>query len=231
MSSLSLDKHEVHIWHAALVLTPEQEEAQRRLLSTDEIKRADRFRFAMHRQRYIAARSLLRRVLGRYLDVDPATIHFSYADHGKPYLDQVSLQFNLSHSDEMAVIALTEEYPIGVDIEKISTTYNDAVAKRFFSESEYSQLIELPPDQRITAFYRIWSRKEAIIKALGEGLRFPLSQFSVSIKTEIESIVLDHHGMTTWHLESFTVHPAYQSAFATRQSVNKVIVGEWNKAM
>lgn len=227
MKNFVLKKHEVHLWHASLVIELDRESELMLLLSPDEKVRAEKFKFYIHRQRYIAARGILRCILSHYLGIKAQDIQFSYYLHGKPYLLQTNLQFNLSHSCDIAVYALTLDNAIGVDIEKIGKTYCDALAKRFFNQKEYRQLTELPILQRTHAFYRIWSRKEAILKAMGAGLSFPLSQFWVSLDSQKQQVSLNFNGISNWHLESFILHPEYESAFAVQSEVEKICYWKW----
>lgn len=227
---LTLQPHEVNLWCASLALTAGQIDALKIVLHPDEIQRADRFRFPIHRQRFIAARGILRYILSYYLDSEPQDIEFAYHHRGKPYLINTDVQFNLSHSHDMAVYAVTLHHAIGIDIERISDKFEEAVAKRYFSSEEYKQLMALPIERRLSAFYLIWSRKEAIIKAIGEGLSFPLSSFSVSIDEMKEDLTVDFNGKSQWHLEGFLINPEYQSAFATQQQVEKIVYWQWTPA-
>lgn len=221
----TLDNHEVQIWHSSLDISPEQQAIFLQTLSPDEVKRAQRFRFETHRSHFIAARGILRQLLGSYLNKTPQELVFEYNDHGKPFLPNTTLQFNVSHSHDIAVYAFTNNYPIGIDIEQVRNTYEDAVAKRYFSSQEYADLSQLPESERALTFYKIWSRKEAIIKALGIGLSFPLSSFSVNIHVDTEEITLSD--ALLWHLESLVINTNYQSAYATQQQINLCNIKEF----
>lgn len=215
--------NELHIWSANLSITPEQEIKKIALLSSDECERAYRFHFQKDRQRFIAARSILREILSFYLEVLPKEIVFGYAKAAKPFLlapNHIPLQFNLSHSSELALYAITLNQAIGVDIEKVQPDYNQGTAKRYFSLKEYNALMQLPSEERITGFYRIWSRKEALLKATGKGLTLPLSSFSVAAHDITELISLNQK--ETWTLLPLSIHDDYQSAVATNQPVKKI---------
>lgn len=220
---MQIEPHEIHIWSANLVITPEQENNKMALLSMDEREKALRFHFPIHRQRYIAARSTLREILSFYLTSAPQDIVFSYSKNEKPLLlipRESPLQFNLSHSDDLAIYALTLHHPIGIDVEKIKESYHPGIAERFFSSQENNELMRLPVKDRIIGFYRIWSRKEAIIKATGKGLSTPLSAFSVSATDKYETIVLNQD--ERWSLFPLFIQNGYQAAVATYQSVKKI---------
>ncbi len=229
-SNFTLNKHTVHLWRVALTDFATQEKELLSLLSPDEVQRAERFRFNIHRVRYLTARAMLRKILSLYINIAPEKIIFSYGKRGKPYLrdNPLDLQFNLSHSEDMAVYALTQQEEIGVDIEKMSAEYKESIAKRFFSSQEYLQLAALSKQEQIVGFYHLWARKEAVIKALGEGLFAPLADFSVSAQEKVETLVLTHAQKEhSYHIESFNVHPDYQAAFATSQTVENIFYWEW----
>jgi 4'-phosphopantetheinyl transferase len=220
---MQIETNEIHIWSADLAISEAQLSDKFALLSPDEIKRANRFRFPIHKQRFIAARSMLRNLIGLYTGVLPEEIIFSYDPNGKPFLqfpDLTRIKFNLSHSDDVAVYAFTLDHPIGIDIEKIESGYNAEVTERFFTPQENAALLNLPPEERPAGFYRIWSRKEAVIKAVGKGLAIPLSSFSVSVNDDFETVMIDNN--ERWSLLPVFLQSAYQSAVATNQIVKKV---------
>lgn len=219
---MQIEPNEIHIWSANLAITPEQQNKKITLLSKDEQERAKRFHFAIHGKRFIAARSMLREILSLYLTIAPQDIAFTYGENEKPCLltpTPMALQFNLSHSENLAIYAITMHYDIGIDIEKIQDSYNADVAERFFSPQENRELQNLPSEDRCTGFYRLWSRKEAIVKATGKGLA-ALSAFSVSASDLYETIVLNQN--ESWSLLPLSIHNEYQSAVATNQPVKKI---------
>ena len=218
---MQLTTNEIHIWSTNLTMTPASEKDWLPLLSSDEHQRAMRFIFPIHQQRFIAARSILRQILSLYLNIAPQAIIFAYTEYHKPYIrDYPEIRFNLAHSHEMAVYALTLHHAIGIDIEKIKPTYKSAVAKRYFSREENRELMQLSNEERVLGFYQLWSKKEAIVKAVGKGLSIPLSSFSVSIRKEFEIIELEN---ASWSLLSLPIHPDYSSALASNQSVKSVL--------
>ncbi|MES2217541.1 MAG: 4'-phosphopantetheinyl transferase superfamily protein [Pseudomonadota bacterium] len=213
-----LAPQEVQLWQASLQRDAATVQIFETLLSEDELKRAKRFLSPVHQRRFIVARGILRTLLGRYLVCEPRALKFLYAEHGKPYIEDTDLNFNVSHSDEMAVYAFTRQAEIGVDIEKVETVFKAALAKRFFSNDEYEMLTALFGDQQERGFYRVWARKEAIIKGLGEGLHIPLDSFSVSLEV-MQQLKFSEN---IWHLQSFTVDPAYEAAFALSTPPKKI---------
>ncbi len=212
----------IYVWQIDLSATGQEQEFLG-LLSPDELERAQRFKFAIHRQRYIMARGSLRQILSSYIGIPAHEIVFQYGQHGKPFLAEGFPQFNISHSDNMALIAITKDRAIGVDIEKIKPEYKEDVAKRFFSEKEYAALQQLPEAGRISGFYAIWTKKEALIKALGEGLFTPLNEFTVSPHCAPETISLSFQGKSiVYYVQSLSVHPEYQAAVATSEELLKI---------
>lgn len=173
---------EVHIWRAGL--TPPKADAPRlsAILSEDERERAARFHFDRHRTAYITARATLRRILSLYLDTAPEHVAFTYSARGKPAVRDASIYFNLSHSEDAALYAIAREPLLGVDIEWIrAMTDLDMTARRFFSPAECAELLNLDAQDRRVAFFRCWTRKEAYIKAIGDGLHAPLDRFQVTL--------------------------------------------------
>ena len=180
-ANLTLKKNEVHLWRAEL---DRDFQPFASILSADETLRAERFYFEQHRQRFIVGRGLLRNILSRYLAIEPAQLQFEYGSRGKPELSQAfsgsKLQFNLSHSQGLALYGFTCDRRIGVDLEYLRpVTDAQKIAQRFFSDSESNSISALPPSDQQKAFYRCWTGKEAYLKATGEGLA-GLEQVEVS---------------------------------------------------
>src|SRR5260363_377522 len=146
------------------------------LLDNDEKAKANRFHFNIHRHRFIAARGILRCLAGQLLGQPPNALQFSYTSYGKPILKEYPrLQFNLSHSHDRAIYAFTLDMAIGVDIEYQNSQCDvESIAKRFFTAREFNALQTLPGPEKIATFFKLWVRKEAVLKALGYGLSWPL---------------------------------------------------------
>lgn len=193
-AELHLEPTVVHVWAAPLDLTLEQIARLATVLSTDELERADKFRFPHLRSRYIAARGSLRGLLGRYLQFDPAALEFSYSSRGKPTLKGHGtelLHFNLAHSHELALICITRAAPVGVDVERIRPMHDaDRIAERFFSAREAEAFRNVPVAEQDAAFFSLWTRKEAWLKATGEGISESLSKFEVTFLPGDEPRVL-----------------------------------------
>lgn len=185
-SGLGLDPGSVHVWSVRLDPPPEVVERLGRSLSADEWERARRFRFERHQRQYVVGRGALRALLAAYLGTLPELIRFTYGPRGKPFLapplDAGGLFFNLSNSDELALVGLVHGVEIGVDVEYLKRMPDcEVIAERFFSESERKVLRELPAARKEEAFFNCWTRKEAYLKAVGEGLAAPLDSFDVTL--------------------------------------------------
>lgn len=175
--------NEIHIWRVnfpnLLSIVPELQ----KILDTDERAKAKRFHFDKDRSRYVISHASTRVILGDYTHNTPGKLRFSINEFGKPEMQDSPLHFNLSHSGDFALIAVSPLAPIGVDIERIESKRAELnLAKRFFSPAEVEQLEQLNREQYTNGFFNAWTRKEAYIKARGGGLSIPLDGFSVSLK-------------------------------------------------
>jgi 4'-phosphopantetheinyl transferase len=212
-------KNEVHLWLASLEAGHVDPEGILGILSEEEGARAGRFRFRPDRDRFLLGRATLRSVLGRYLRKSPAHISFSLGPQGKPRLTEGdgALQFNFSHSGKWALLAVASERSVGVDIERIDPDRaTDEIAGRFFAPDEVAALRGIPPAGRVGAFFRCWTRKEAYIKARGEGLWIPLQTFSVPIGPAIGRRLLrsdlGEAEIARWELADLRAVPGYAAA-------------------
>jgi 4'-phosphopantetheinyl transferase len=183
--SCALRDGEIDVWCVELNRPAEQARSLLQILAPDERNRAERFHFPSDRRHFINARGMLRVLLGRYLGMPPAGLQFCYGPFGKPSLAPQfggdTLRFNVSHSHELALYALTRGREIGIDIEYIRAGFaGDEMAEGFFSPREVETLRALPEDLKTQAFFNCWTRKEAYVKARGEGLSLPLKQFDVA---------------------------------------------------
>lgn len=221
--TLILLRNEVHVWRAALNRPGGQERGLGQTLSDDEHERAAGFRFQRDRERFIAARGMLRVILGSYLKMEPRTLQFCYGPHGKPALASQcgvdALCFNSSHSHELFLCAVTRGRDIGVDLEHVRGGMNvEEISERFFSPPEIATLRSVPPERKQKAFFACWTRKEAYIKAKGDGLALPLDSFSVSCspgEPEARLSVQGHPEETSrWSLWELNPDPSYVAALA-----------------
>jgi 4'-phosphopantetheinyl transferase len=173
----------VDVWFSSLDAQPTLLESLRTALSPDELERAARFHFARDRDRYIVGRGLLRALLAEQVQVEPAELRFDYTAYGKPRLrGHDAITFNVSHSASRAVFAIADGAQVGVDVEVLDSKPSDElVARQFFSAPEVGEFLSLPLATRPRAFLTTWTRKEAYIKARGEGLSLPLQDFDVTL--------------------------------------------------
>jgi len=212
---LTLAPAEVHLWQATL--DDRLAGGLRYLLSADEISRADRLHFAQDRIQFIAARGLLRTLLQAYLGINSDELQFAYAEKGKPSLketQQSAINFNLAHSQSMAIYAFACDREVGVDLEYVREDLAaERIAERFFSSRESEMLKSLPAELRKEAFFNCWTRKEAYIKARGEGLSMALDEFDVSLGPGEPAFLLRNHKepaeVTRWRMRSVPVPSGY----------------------
>lgn len=228
---------EVHLWRATLDLPPGRTREYKRFLSRDELARANRFVVRSARDRYTVARAVLRSLLSRYISAPPADLRFSYTDYGKPDLARpaTSLRFNVSHSHDLAVYALTAGLPVGVDVEYLhrrAVVDRLKIAHRFFSDREYNALASMPPYRRDQAFLACWTRKEAFVKAIGQGLSCPLDQFDVTVDPNEPAELLATHWDVSdaqrWTMASFDSGPDYIGALAVMTRDVRLSFWQWD---
>ena len=202
---------EVQLWAVDLEPSPARVEELRWLLTPEEVARADRFHFDRHRRRFIVRRGVLRLLVAKYLERNPREVRFGEGEKGKPFVTQEAtgpdayLHFNLSDSKDLAVYAFTRGAELGVDVEILRPMPDaQAIAERFFSAEEQERLRGVPPEGKARAFFNCWTRKEAYIKAIGEGLSEPLDRFSVTLLPE-EPARFVHLGGDTRRAEEWTL--------------------------
>jgi len=215
-AALDLSDEVVHVWRARLALEPEVLARLRLTLSPTELARAERFVLDRDRERFVAAHGVLRNVLSKYLHCAPQTVEFSHGPFGKPAVsagrEQPSLRFNLSHSCDLALIALGRKREVGIDLERVRSHFGgEEIAKRYFSPIEVSELRTVPSNLQSEAFFLCWTRKEAYIKATGKGLQTPLDGFTVSL-TPGAPAELKSADESSWTLRSLSPEAGYAAA-------------------
>ncbi len=183
---LSLSDDEAHIWAVRIDETHAPADKWLAFLSHDERRRAEQFQLEAPRRRFIAARTALRRLLGTYLDMPAAEISLTYSPRGKPLLDGTSaaelLQFNVAHTHDLALVAVTRGCGVGVDIERLrAVSHLESIARRYFHPAEVSEILGAAVEWRNEVFLRCWTAKEAVIKAVGTGLTDSLADFCVPV--------------------------------------------------
>jgi 4'-phosphopantetheinyl transferase len=177
----AIGQGEAALWFVSLHEPGSTIEAAVSVLSAEEVRRADRFRFSLHKNRFILAHAALRHVLGIYSRCPASSIDFSISPHGKPSLTnnhRGKIEFNLSHSEDLAVVAVSFGSILGVDVEQVREMPDwRQMARQFFSDAEISAIERAPLAEKSTMFLRFWTRKEALLKAIGTGLQDDLSCF------------------------------------------------------
>jgi len=219
-----IPENHASLWYANLDINLKQQEYYKKVLCKDELNRAQKFRFVKDKNAYIAARGL---------DLDPQEIEFEYETYGKPkYKFSTKLQFNVSHSGNMVVIAFLNTFTMGVDVEHIKNDFDTLeIAQNFFSKAEIKALGDFPKELQHQVFFRCWTRKESFIKAKGSGLSFPLDAFTVSIDKDNDAKLLETHWnpkeKKEWKLFSFIPSPGYIGALAVQGKVNTITLNKW----
>ncbi len=232
-----LDAAVVHVWRVPLKAPDAHLARLARVLSADERERADRFAFPDLRRRFLVGRGVLRSILGRYTGLPAAAIRLRYGPRGKPALDEPehadSIRFNVSNSHELALVAVARGREVGVDLEWTERPIADAepIAERFFSPVECAALRALPASLREAGFYTCWTRKEAFIKALGDGLALPLDAFDVSLAPDAPAALLAGRGpaadIDRWELHALDPGPGYRAALVVEGHGCRIVTRDW----
>lgn len=221
----------VSIWLFSLQATAHARDMLASLLSADERERAARFVYDLHRDRYIVAHGAMRRILGETLGRPPADLVFVNNAWGKPELAGAGAPFfNLSHTADLGALAIGWRCPIGVDVEQVRPVEQE-VARHSFSLAEQAELSRLSPQDWLQGFYRCWTRKEAVIKALGLGLAQPLDAFDVTLAPDAPPRLLRLAGQpeapSQWQLVHFAPADGILGAFAAPLSGNELRFRSW----
>jgi 4'-phosphopantetheinyl transferase len=211
---LMLPDRDLQIWSTRLDRDRAQIDEFSQFLTADERHRAAKFVNPLHGDRWIVARGCLRQILAQYLDLNPTQIEFSYGAQGKPALAGSQFQFNLSHSGDRAVYAISAQSPVGIDIEYIHPIAAADLVDRFFSATEQAIFHNLPIDLQQAAFFHAWVQKEAYLKACGTGLHTPLDKIEVSIDPHTPAAIISAPLAGIWRIQKLEISPDYASAIA-----------------
>jgi 4'-phosphopantetheinyl transferase len=225
-----MDASGVHVWLVHLPSARRHLTRCDEVLSLDERERARRFRFEEHQERSTLSRGILRHLLGRYLDCSPRQLRFEYGPQGKPAVAGAAMAFNLSHSADFAVLAFTRTANVGVDIEavRLDMVRQEEIAGKYFAPRELEQFMSCPEPQRARAFFQFWSRKEAFVKARGDGILSGLNQFAVPLA---QTRVFDHSGevLPRWTILDLPEVPGCCGAFAVQEPAPVPQFFEWHE--
>jgi 4'-phosphopantetheinyl transferase len=234
---LNLAGNEVHVWAALLNVAPAALKKFGATLSKSEKDRAAKFRFDKHRNRFIAGRGLMRTALGRYLQIHPGKLDFVSSKRGKPQLSSefagADLHFNLAHSEELGLLAITRIGALGVDIERVRRiTDVDDLVVRFFSKRESALFQKLALPEKPTAFFNLWTRKEALLKATGQGIGMALNAVEVSFlpgdPARLLAIAGDAHVASGWSLQELAPAAGYVGATAVQAPIVRLQCWKWD---
>ena len=228
---LTLADTELHVWRAQLPTDGSVLRRFEKILSDEEKERAEKFLVADAKERFVAARGILREMLGKYLGAYPSAILLSYGPHGKPFVSvsdsSKDIRFNLSHSDGYGAVVFARHREVGIDIEQVRPeAAGEDIARRFFSRQEIEQLGEIPEENRTEGFFRCWTRKEAYIKALGAGLQIPLDSFTVPIADAQPHELTDGEG-SVWSLHPFEPAGGFVGAVAAQGKGWRLKFWDW----
>jgi 4'-phosphopantetheinyl transferase len=222
---LEIQPDMIHVWRCSLDLPSANLENLLGILQPDEFERAKKFYFEKDRNRFIAARSILRSILGLYLNENPDQIKIGYTSFGKPVLVPGSyfqnLHFNLSHSENLALLAIASEGNVGIDIEQIRYDLDiEALASRFFSKEEICVLEKMDAEKKMEVFFQLWTRKEAFLKATGKGLSFPMEHCDVSSAdnrnfSPVIIPITDISDQSNWYVMDLEPAKEYMAAIAS----------------
>ena len=228
----------VHLWRASLAPGAEELARLARVLSEEERSRAERFRFPVHRDRFVAGRGIQRLLLARYLDADPASLVYRAARHGKPEfagpLADRGLRFNVSNAGDRMLLGVTMERELGVDLEEVRPM-SDAlpIARRFFSAAENEVFAVVTEEERDAAFFACWTRKEAFIKAVGDGLTMPLDSFDVTLRRGEPARLIctrpDPAEAARWTLREVDAGPGWAAAIVVAGRDVELRMFDWGR--
>jgi 4'-phosphopantetheinyl transferase len=233
-----LGEGDAHVWRASLDQPADMIAKFAPFLSHDEYQRAERFHRPSDRRRFIAGRGILRKIISAYLALAPDEAQFTYNEYGKPFIltdqNRGELSFNLSHSNGMALYAVTRRRRVGVDVEYMRDDFATLeVAERFFSKHEFEALKAVASDQRTKAFFNCWSRKESYIKAIGMGVSYPLDGFTVSMASNVAPALLkvdaDAAEAARWKMYELDVAEGYAAALIVENPPVSVRRFQWNE--
>jgi 4'-phosphopantetheinyl transferase len=233
-SPLELPSDLICVWRVYLDRDSAQYQTRESILSPDELDRARRYHFERDRRRFTVARSALRMILSEYLGSDPKHLAFNYGAHGKPSLagENSGIRFNVSHSGELAVIAVARDRELGVDVECLrSSAWVEQIPERFFSPREVKVLRSLPRELLQDAFFACWTRKEAYIKARGGGLSIGLDSFDVSLEPDKPAALLqvrdDPNEAARWGMAELRPASGYSGALVAQGKDWRFNLSDW----
>ena len=238
-SSLKVANNKVHVWHASLEQPSEVVQKLESFLSEEERQRAERFRYQEHQQAFVVSRGILRNLLNRYTGIQPEQIQFKYNVTGKPFLagmeSGTDLSFNLSHSGLLVLYAFCWGRQVGIDVECIRPMEEmDQVAEMNLSHREYRAYKRVSEQDRLKAFYNCWSRKEAFVKAIGDGMSLPMREIEVSLEAHRPAQLLSIQGSleqaNLWTMHDLKTWDGYAAALVVEGRDHTISHKQWTYA-
>lgn len=215
-----LNESRIDLWQFSLA---QELPNSQQILNAEECARGDRFYFSRHKRRFCTARATMRIILARYLNAAPERLEFTYNAYGKPeVINSQKLQFNISHTDDLALLAVGKGMPLGVDVEVYSARPYDGIAKSTFSDQEYQEFLKVPAAMKPAVFFHVWSQKEAFIKACGLGLSYPTQDFTVPTTIPTKQLIEDPLHHNTWQMRSFMPQVACAGALCHHPTVREI---------
>ena len=233
--TLELTPAEVHVWRVSMPTQRDRLDRFRDILSEEERRKADQFKFDKDRDSYTTTRAVLRELLAKYTESAPESLSFVTNEHGKPALPNgrnlQNIQFNVSHSGTFALLAFGQQHPIGVDVERIRPDVTE-ISRLLLSSRENQSYKRLSEAQRLASLFHVWTSKEAIIKALGKGFSIPLKDVEVEIHPEnprsLVRLSAQIGNAEDWKLYGLTVDEQYSAAIAVGSEIRQVSGWNWS---
>ena len=231
---------EIHVWATSLAVDPSILQKLSSTLTPDEMERAKRYKFAIHRNRFIAGRGALRAILALYLGTEAAALRFAYLENGKPDLGgkfaKAGIDFNLAHTGDLALLAITRIGPVGVDVEYVRPIKNvDELVARFFSSRENKLFQKVPAAEKPSAFFNLWTRKEALLKATGEGITRSLDLVEVSFlpgePARLLAISGDESAARRWMMKELSPADGFTGAVTVQPGTSNTPCGDGKAPM
>ena len=229
---MKIDKNTIHLWILPTVSTHECEG----LLATLSKKEENAYRAFLlekHKQQYLTSHFLMRGILARYLSVKPQDVEFEYNDYGKPSVRGDKklncLEFNLSHTEGLSILGVTQNHSLGIDLEKIDLWREglDQMVESYFAGDEIDVYNTLPASEKAPYFYRLWTIKEAFMKAQGKGLSLGLDKISITFDSDNSpKISFNGNSLDSWTIRSFSPQPGYIGAIASPGRIHSIEVFE-----
>lgn len=223
----------LHIWKIPLNIPESELPPLFALLSNEEKETAKKFRFEKHRRRYIASHSAMQSILAQQLNIPVQNLQIQAHENGKPYIPHTPLHFNLSHSEELALLVLSSQAEVGIDIEHLKPDIDTiGISKRFFHPIESEQLQRLPPEKRLKHFYCCWTGKEAYLKAKGVGITHHLKLFALNFqdpeKIHLVFVTKELEEFNNWFVHSFQLDNDYTATVVSSTKPNTVLFHDYD---